>query len=247
MAGSLSGIRVLELSEGVSGPYCGKLLAGLGAEVIKVEPTTGDRTRREGPCPGDAPDPERSGLFLHLNLGKRSIVADVASDAGRAIVDELLAGADAVVVSMRPAQLRAAGIDLAAWRRKFPCLVIGNVASFGLRGPYADYLGGELIAYALGGYATLTGDPNREPLKAYGNLVEYQAGAQLALGITAAILARESTGQGQFVDCAAMQAATFLLGGVDQGAHFYGRVARRNGTRLLGFPPEHSYPSTIRP
>ncbi|MGE0601557.1 MAG: CaiB/BaiF CoA transferase family protein [Dehalococcoidia bacterium] len=247
MAGSLAGIRVLELSEGVSGPYCGKLLAGLGAEVIKVEPPGGDRTRFAGPFPGDRPDPERSGLFLHLNLGKKSIVADVTTVEGKATVEGLLGDADAVLISMRPAQLRAAGIDFGEWRRRFPRLVIGSVTTFGLTGPYADYLGGELIAYAVGGYATLTGDPDREPLKAYGNLVEYQAGAQLALGVVAAVTAREATGEGQLVDCAAMQAATFLLGGVDQGAYFYGRVAKRNGTRLLGFPPEHSYPSTIRP
>lgn len=247
MPGALSGLRVLELAEGVSGPYCGKLLAGLGAEVIKVEPPSGDRTRSEGPFPGDLPDRERSGLFLHLNTGKRSIVADAGDEAGKATIERLLTDADAVVIALRPAQLRAAGIDFTGWRRRFPRLVIGSVTSFGLTGPYADYRGGELIAYALGGYATLTGDPDREPLKAYGSLVEYQAGAQLALGITAAMLSRETTGEGQVVDCAAMQAATFLLGGVDQGAHFYGRVARRNGTRLLGFPPEHSYPSTIRP
>ena len=247
MPGALSGLRVLELAEGVSGPYCGKLLAGLGAEVIKVEPPSGDRTRGEGPFPGDTPDRERSGLFLHLNTGKRSLVADVGDEAGKATIDHLLTDADVVVISLRPAQLRAAGIDFEDWRSRFPRLVIGNVTSFGLTGPYADYRGGELIAYALGGYATLTGDPDREPLKAYGSLVEYQAGAQLALGVTAAIVARETKGEGQVVDCAAMQAATFLLGGVDQGAHFYGRIARRNGTRLLGFPPEHSYPSTIRP
>lgn len=241
MAGALDGLRVLELAEGVSGPYCGKLLAGLGADVIKLEPPAGDRSRREGPFPGDAPDAERSGLFLHLNTGKRSVTAAAGE------LERLLPGADVVILALRPAELATAGIDLDSWRREHPRLVFASVTTFGLEGPYADYLGGELIAYALGGYAMLTGAPEREPLKAYGSLVEYQAGAQLALGVLAAVLARDVTGAGQLVDCAAMQAATFLLGGVEQGAHFYGRIARRNGTRLLGFPPEHSYPSTIRP
>ena len=116
-----------------------------------------------------------------------------------------------------------------------------------MTGPYANYLGSELIAYALGGYMMLTGAPDREPLKAYGDLIQYQAGGQAALGTLAALFARERTGLGQLVDVSAMEAATFLLGGVEQNAYFYGRVARRNGTRLLGFPPEHSYPSTIRP
>jgi len=236
--GALSGLRVLELAEGVSGPYCGKLLAGLGADVIKLEPPDGDRTRRDGPFPGDAPHPERSGLFLHLNMGKRSVTAGL---------DDVLPGADVVITALRPAELQAAGIDFAGWQRRYPRLVVASVTTFGLEGPYADYLGRELIAYSLGGYAMLTGSPDREPLKAYGSLVEYQAGAQLALGTVAALLARDFTGRGQVVDCAAMQAATFLLGAVEQGAHFYGRIARRNGTRLLGFPAEHSYPSTIRP
>lgn len=240
MAGALAGVRVLELAEGVSGPYCGKLLAGLGADVIKVEPAGGDSTRRDGPFPGDQPHPERSGLFLHLNTGKRSIV-----DGGN--LEGLLEGADVVILAKRPSELRAAGIDMDGWRKRYPQLVIASATTFGLEGPYAEFLGGELVAYALGGYAMLTGSPEREPLKAYGSLVQYQAGAQLALGVMAALLARDVTGEGQVVDCAAMQAATFLIGAVEQGAHFYGRIARRNGTRLLGFPPEHSYPSTIRP
>ena len=240
MPAALHGVRVLELAEGVSGPYCGKLLAGLGADVVKLEPAAGDSTRHEGPFPGDVADPERSGLFLHLNTGKRGVTGD-------AELTRLLADADVVVVGLRPAELASRGIDFAAWQRAFPRLVIASVTGFGLEGPYADYLGGELVSYALGGYAMLTGAPDREPIKSYGSLVQYQAGAQLALGVMAALLARDVTGAGQIGDCAAMQAATFLLGGVEQGAHFYGRIARRNGTRLLGFPPEHSYPSTIRP
>jgi crotonobetainyl-CoA:carnitine CoA-transferase CaiB-like acyl-CoA transferase len=93
----------------------------------------------------------------------------------------------------------------------------------------------------------LTGDPGRRPLKAYGHLVSYQAGAHAALGTVAALRARDRDGLGQLVDVSIMEAGTFLIGGVEQQAHFFGRAVRRNGTRLLGFPPEHSYPSTIRP
>jgi len=241
--GVLHGLRVIELATGVSGPYCGKLLAGLGADVLKFEPPGGDSTRRDGPFPGGAPDPDRSGLFLHLNTGKRGHL----QPAGHSGLDPWLGDADVVIVAMQPADLAAADVDYAAWRSRFPALVIASVTPFGLTGPYADYGGGELVEYALGGYAMLTGSPDRQPLKAYGSLVEYQAGAHLALGVLAALRSREFSGQGQVVDCSAMEAATFMIGAVEQGAHFYGRVARRNGTRLLGFPPEHSYPSTIRP
>jgi crotonobetainyl-CoA:carnitine CoA-transferase CaiB-like acyl-CoA transferase len=242
MAGALDGIRVVELATGVSGPYCGRLLAGLGADVLKVEPPGGDPTRFEGPFPGDQPNPERSGLFLHLNTGKRSTVF-----AGVAVLRPLLADADVLLLSHDAARLQADGLDLDELRRDFPRLVIVDVTPFGLTGPYSGYLGGELVAYALGGYMMLTGSADREPIKSYGSLVEYEAGAHAALGTMAALFAREATGDGQVVDVSAMEAATFMLGAVEQSAYFYGRIARRNGTRLLGFPPEHSYPSTIRP
>jgi crotonobetainyl-CoA:carnitine CoA-transferase CaiB-like acyl-CoA transferase len=242
MAGALHGIRVIEAGAGVGPAYCGRLLAGMGADVIKLEPPAGDPLRREGPFPGDLPDPERSGLFLHLNTGKRSVLAD-GPDALR----QLVPGADVLLLAHRPSELRRLGIDLAAIQHEFPALVVANVSWFGLTGPYADYLGTELVAYALGGYALLTGSPDREPIKAYGSLVEYQAGAHAALGVMAALQERRHSGHGQLVDVSNMEASTFLLGGVEQNAYFYGKVARRNGTRLLGFPAHHSYPSTIRP
>ena len=242
MTGALHGIRVIEAGAGVGPAYCGRLLAGMGADVIKLEPPGGDPIRREGPFPGDVPDPERSGLFLHLNTGKRSVVAD-----GPGTFHRLLPGADVLLLAHSPSELREAGIDLAAIQSELPALIIANVSWFGLTGPYADCLGSELVAYALGGYAVLTGSPDREPIKAYGSLVEYQAGAHAALGVMAALQERRTSGRGQLVDVSAMEASTFLLGGVEQNAYFHGKVARRNGTRLLGFPAHHSYPSTIRP
>jgi crotonobetainyl-CoA:carnitine CoA-transferase CaiB-like acyl-CoA transferase len=244
---ALTGLRVLELATGVAGPYCGKLLAGLGADVVKLEPPGGDGTRQAGPFPGDRADPERSGMFLHLNTAKRSVARRESAPGWRQELHGWLEGADVVISSLRPADLRHAGIDFEEWQRRWPQLVIVSVTGFGLTGPYADYRGGELIHYALGGYMMLTGAPEREPIKSYGEVVQYETGAHAALGALSAVRAREFTGRGQVVDVSAMEAATFLLGGVEQAAYFYGRVARRNGTRLLGFPPEHSYPSTIRP
>ncbi len=132
---ALEGLRVLELATGVSGPYCGKLLAGLGADVIKLEPTGGDATRGAGPFPRDIPDPERSGLFLHLNTGKRSQVSTGP-------IDGLLAEADVWPGPVAPAgRVAAAGLDPAGWRARYPCLVIASVTTFGPTGPYADYAG----------------------------------------------------------------------------------------------------------
>ncbi len=241
----LSGLRVVELAEGVAGPYCGRLMAGLGADVLKVEPPGGDSTRRDGPFPGDAPDRERSGLFLHLNTGKRSVVLDLPAD-GRAF-EALIEGADVLVVGDRPSRLAARGIDLGLLRERFPRLVVTSVTPFGLTGPYAEFLGDELVVYALSGYMSLTGAAERPPTKAYGSLLQYQAGGHAALGTMAALFARQFTGEGQVVDVSAMEAGTFMLGGVEQRAYFYGESLRRNGTRLVGVPPQQPYPSTIRP
>lgn len=247
MAGALAGLRVVELATGVAGPYCGKLFAGLGADVLKIEPSGGDPSRSEGPFPDDIPDPERSGLFLHLNTGKRSVVLDLTSAACMEALPRYLAAADAVIIDRRPSELQALGIDFDRWQDDFPQLVVTSITPFGLSGPYANYLGSELIVYALSGYGMLTGAPDRQPIKSYGSLIQYEAGAQAALGALAALFARERDGRGQLVDVSAMEAGTFLLGGVEQPAHFFGRIARRNGTRLLGFAPQYSYPSTIRP
>ena len=245
MASALGGLRVVEVATGVAGPYCGRLLAGLGAEVVKVEPPAGDPTRLAGPFPNDVHDIEKSGLFLHLNAGKSSVVfADGEREA--ALIESLLPDADVVILGWRPGELAERGIELDRWRQRWPRLVITSVTPFGLTGPYANWRGGELVVFALGGYMMLTGSPEREPLKAYGELVQYQAGVHAAVGTLTALRASEATGDGQVVDVSAMEAATFLLGGVEQQAFFEGKIARRNGTRLLGFPPEHSYPSTIR-
>lgn len=244
MAGPLQGLRILEVATGVAAPYAGRLLAGLGAEVIKVEPPAGDRTRFDGPFPGDVTDPERSGLFLHLNAGKRSLVLDLPGE--RDALGPLLEGADVLLAGSTLGELRAWGLEPGQVAAAHPALVVTAVTQFGLSGPYAEFAGEELIAYALSGYMSLTGARDRKPIKAYCELIQYQAGVHAALGTMAALFARAFAG-GQLVDVAAMEAGTFLLGGVEQTAYFYGRVERRNGTRLLGFPREHSYPSTIRP
>lgn len=245
MAAALNGVRVLELATGVAGAFCGKLLAGLGADVVKIEPPEGDPVRHAGPFPGDAPSVETSGLHLHLDTAKRSAQLDLEAQAG--IFDDLLARADVLLLSHQRRDLRDAGLDLAAIRGRHPHLIVTNITPFGMTGPYAEFEGGELVCYALSGYAMLTGAPDRQPLKSYGSLLHYQAGLHATLGTLAALRTNAAGNCGQLVDVSVMEAGTFLLGGVEQQAFFYGRVARRNGTRLLGFPPEHSYPSTIRP
>jgi CoA:oxalate CoA-transferase len=245
---ALAGLRVVDISNGIAGGYCSKLLAGMGADVLKVEPPgTGDETRAAGPFPRDVPDPNASGLFLHLGGGKRSITLDLHTDGGQAILRRLLTDADVLVESERPGTLAAWGLTDEALAERYPRLIVTSITWFGQSGPYADYEGSELAAWALGGYLMLTGTPDREPLKGYGSLAQYQAGVQASVGTMAAVHARVVTGRGQRVDVSITESLSFVLGGVPQNWYFRRHSVHRVGARLLGIPAHAFYPSTLRP
>ncbi|MGE0540673.1 MAG: CaiB/BaiF CoA transferase family protein [Dehalococcoidia bacterium] len=245
--GALADLRVLDISVGVAGPYCTKLLAGLGAEVIKVEPPGGDPTRRRGPFPGDEPHPEKSGAFLHLNAGKLGITLDVTTAAGCETIQRLACDTDVLVESAAPGYLASLGLgydDLAAVN---PGIIVVSITPFGQDGPYSQYHSTEIVTYALSGYILMSGDPDRPPLKAYSDQTELQGGQQAATASMVALFARELTGLGQHVDVSICEAGSFLLGGMPQSYFFRGDRFRRTGTRVMNFPPTGPYPSTIRP
>ena len=237
----------MELASGVPGPFCAKLLAGLGAEVVKIEPLAGDSTRHDGPFPGQVPHPEKSGQFLHLNTAKRSVTCDTTTADGLAILRELLADADIVVLDLSRSALTRRALESERLQEEFPRVIIASVTPFGLTGPYAEHQGPELVACALSGYMTLTGLPDREPLKPYGSLLGYQAGLQAATGAVAALIEREHTGRGGLIDVSIMEAGSFLLGSSQLAAHFFGRRIVRDGARNVGGSKDGGYPSTIRP
>ncbi len=246
MPGALDGIRVLDLAQG-SFAFAGKVLAGLGADVVKVEPPGGDPLRAWPPFPGDAPDPETGARHLHLDTGKRSVVVDLESDAGRDLLRRLVAASDALIESFEPGYLAARGLgydDLLATR---PDLVMASITHFGQDGPYAGYRGAEIVDVALGGYLKLTGDPDREPVKPYDDLVLQHTALHAAVAVVAGLAHRDATGEGDWFDVSAQEAALFLLGGVAQAYHFDGIVPRRAGARLMFTNPRYAYPSTIRP
>jgi crotonobetainyl-CoA:carnitine CoA-transferase CaiB-like acyl-CoA transferase len=248
--GALSGLTVLELAEGVSGAYCGKLLAGLGADVTKIErPARGARLRKAGPFPNDRPHIETGALHLHLDSGKRSLTLDLHSPTGRRLLRRLTAKADVLISSITVAALESLGLDHERLSAENDPLVLTTVTPRGASGPRSTTHATEIVIYALGGYLMLTGDPDKEPLKAYGHQGEYQAGLQAAAGTLVALTARDHAGfgRGQHVDVAATEAVAFLLGGPPLDYYFFGREWRRNGTRLSGFPDNYLYPSTIRP
>jgi crotonobetainyl-CoA:carnitine CoA-transferase CaiB-like acyl-CoA transferase len=247
--GALAGVNVLDLSQGVAGPFCGKLLAGLGAEVIKVEPPEGDLARRIPPyLPAPANSPERSALFQHLNTGKRSIALNLAIPSERTAFDQLVLGwANVVIVSDSVSRSAELGLDWATLKALRPALVLVTITDFGHTGPDQGYAGSELAALARGGYLYLTGEPDREPLKPWGYQAQYHAGLHAAAGTVAALLRTEATGAGEHVDVSTVVAATFLSSAAPGWSFFYDEEPARVGNRLANLDPKLFYPSTLRP
>jgi crotonobetainyl-CoA:carnitine CoA-transferase CaiB-like acyl-CoA transferase len=139
---ALAGLKVVELSDFIAGPYCGKLLADFGAEVVKVEkPGIGDEARQRGPFPGHVPHPEKSGLFLYLNTNKLSITLDVERATGQRILKEILKTADILVEDRPPAQMETLGLDFKTLHKVNPALIVVSITAFGQSGPYRDYKG----------------------------------------------------------------------------------------------------------
>src|SRR6266705_184984 len=150
--GALADITVLDLTHHIAGPYCTKLLATYGAEVIKIErPGTGDPTRQAGPFPGDAPHSEKSGLFLHLNTNKQSVTINLQHARGQALVMELVKQVDVVVENFAPRVLPALGLSYADLEPLNPRLVMTSISNFGQTGPYRDWRAQDIVIYAMGG------------------------------------------------------------------------------------------------
>ena len=214
---ALPNLRVLEIASLIPGPYCGKLLASLGAEVIKAEPPgVGDPGRRRGPFPSDEPHPERSGLFLYLNTGKRGITLDLENPAGRDLLRRLVAHVDMVVHDYTPARAAEVGLDSDSLLAANPDVIVTAVAPFGSSGPYSDYQAGHLATFHAGGEGWLLPNgvaldtfPDRPPIAAGANMGNYQAGLTAAVGALAAVYNRLGTAgnaRGQVVDASAQEA-----------------------------------------
>ncbi|TET75828.1 MAG: CoA transferase [Dehalococcoidia bacterium] len=204
---ALSGVRVLDLTHYVAGPYCTKILADYGADVVKVErPSLGDRARGMGPFPDDKPDPESSGLFLYLNTNKKSITLNLKSLAGVGILKELVKQVDVVVENFSPRVMPGLGLDYETLKRINPSLVMVSISNFGQTGPYRDCRATDLTIWGLSGILYELGEPDREPLKMGSNVAEYVAGLYGALAALSALYYRDETGVGQRVDVSMLEA-----------------------------------------
>jgi crotonobetainyl-CoA:carnitine CoA-transferase CaiB-like acyl-CoA transferase len=254
----LEGLRVLELGRFISAPYCGKLLADLGAEVIKVEaPGTGDPARQYGPFLHDEPHPERSGLFLYLNANKLGITLKLATPTGQDIFQGLLARCDVLVQNLHPEEMDRLGLEYETLCQVNPGLVMASITPFGLTGPYRDYKAYDINLAAVGGICQGLGQADREPLTFGTPQVGYFAGLAAASSICIALLARghPSTvgarhasplptgfGAGQHIDISEAEAMAGIYNGPEAlMAVYQWRLTRRTGHHALDFP----YPNCI--
>ncbi len=208
---ALEGVNVLDLSEGIAGPYCTRLLGNVGAKVIKIErPGDGDKSRKVGPFPRDIPHPEKSALFLHLNINKKGITLNLETAAGRKILKELVKRADILVESFKPGQMVDWGLDYESLEKINPRLVMTSVTPFGQTGPYRHFKSSSAVLDALGGHTFIGGEPDREPLRNYEGLPEYVGGTFATIATMGALFYSGDTGQGQYVDISVVQGVAVL-------------------------------------
>lgn len=202
---ALDDLNIIELGDFVSAPFCSRLFADLGANVIKIESPYGDSSRRFGPFPDDVPHQEKSGLYLSLNFNKSSITVDLWHPRGRKIVHDLLMDTDILVTNLPLKSLEELELNYASLKNKYSRLIYTCITPFGCTGPYNNWVGNSLTAQALTGIPLQRGEPDREPLAFPAYLSQYETGLAAGIATMYALFSLETTGAGQLVDVSEWQ------------------------------------------
>lgn len=234
----LAGVRVVDFTRVLAGPYATMQLAELGADVIKVEmPDVGDETRAWGP-----PFVEQTSAYFHaVNRGKRSVALDLSTDEGRAAVNDLIASADVLVENFRPGVTDRLGIGPDAVLKRHPSIVYGSITGFGIEGPMATHAGTEVIVEAESGLMSITGLPDGEPVRFGVAMVDLATGLSLVNGVLAALLERGRTGRGRRIDVSLYSTAISALGTVIAGSSVDGGTPRPWGSAHPSIVPYRAF------
>ena len=236
--GPLVGYRVLELGSTVAGPFCGRLLADFGAEVIKVEPAEGDAVRTMGKRFQD------KSLYAASILRNKSLISiDLRSSEGQALIKKLVAKCDIVVENFRPGGLEKWGLGYDQLAQINPGLIMVRISGFGQTGPYRTRPGYGVIGEAISGLRHLTGDTDRPPTRVAVSLTDYITGLYAAFGATLALLSRGKSGKGQYVDAALYECAFSFMEPHIPAFEKLGLIANRAGSRLPDSTPNNLYPT----
>lgn len=231
--GPLPGVRVLDLAD-AAGSHCGRILADLGADVVKVEPPEGDLARRFGPFLGDRPGPERSLSWLSANANKRGITLSLATESGRDLFRRLVARADVLIETFPPGHLAGLGLDYDRLAQLNPRLIHTSITPYGRSGPLAGVPASDLEVSAAAGSLSLAGEPDRPPVRITLPQSPFWAGMHAAVGTLLAYLARTRTGRGQHVDVSIQAAVTTALPPAPLFWDLLGENPRRAGPYLTG-------------
>jgi formyl-CoA transferase/CoA:oxalate CoA-transferase len=234
----LAGIRVVDLSRVLAGPYCGMLLAMLGAEVIKVEEGRGDESRQWPPIAK-----AMGSSYLSINLNKRGMVIDLKQADGQQIVRDLIKTADVVLENFKNGTMEKFGLGYEELRRVNPRLVYTAISAFGRKGPRADNLGYEALVQAYSGVMDATGFPDGLPVRCGVSFLDMSTGAMATLATVSALLRRERTGQGGRVDASLLQTSLGLQSLQVSNFLQHGVVPRRMGTAHAQLVPYQAYPT----
>lgn len=233
----LNGIRVLDLSRVVVGPFCTMVLGDLGAEVIKVESPEGDETRTWGPPFMNG----ESAYYLCVNRNKRSIVVDFKTAEGSEIIKRLIQQSDVLVENFRPGSLARSGLDFESAAKLNPRLVYCSITGFGQTGPWRDKPGYDFIIQAMGGLMSITGEPDGEPVKVGVAIADLFAGQYAVIAILAALQARALTGKGQQLDISLFDSQLSMLINVAGNYLASGDLPKRYGNAHANIVPYQSF------
>jgi crotonobetainyl-CoA:carnitine CoA-transferase CaiB-like acyl-CoA transferase len=232
-AGPLSGVRVLELA-GSAGHYCGKLLGDMGADVVKVEPPGGDQSRRVGPFAADLPGPDRSLPFWYYNTSKRGVTLDIARPAGRELFARLVQSADVLIEDFEPGMLDRLGFSYSQLQTLRSDLIVASITPFGQTGPWRGLRGSDLVNLALGGTMAMNGyddRPGSPPIRPGGGHSYLMASEYGFMAIMLALLERDASGLGQWIDVSIHEACAATTEGAFANWEYFGRVVHRQTGR----------------
>ena len=241
MAGPLHGIRVFDLARILAGPTCTQLLGDLGADVIKIErPGAGDDTRKWGPPyvkDKAGADTAESAYYLSSNRNKRSLTIDIAKPAGQALARRLIQRCDIMVENFKVGDMARYGLSYADLKAENPRLIYCSITGFGQTGPYAPRAGYDMLAQGLGGIMSVTGEPDRPPMKVGVGIADIMCGMYAAAAILAALHHRDKTGEGQYIDLSLLDTQVAWLANVGLNYLTSGKVPERVGNEHPNIVP----------
>ena len=246
MPGPLDGVRVIDLTRILAGPFASMLMADLGADVIKVEqPGTGDPARGNGPflspAGGETNEQEFSSYFMSINRGKRGAALDLANPKGREALLRLVETADVLMENFRPGAMARLGLDYEAVRARNPRVVMCSVSGFGQTGPYAQRPALDVIVQGMGGMLSITGEPGGGPVRPGASIGDIAAALFATVAVQSALIERERSGEGQFIDIGMLDCQVAIMENAFTRYFALGQIPQPLGTRHPSSTPFQAF------